>query len=364
MHLNRLRNETGKAEAGQSKSNSGNPGGKRKIYWVIVLIILFSASLPFILPRHYLPWRMQSALLFLQKVSLSNLGVYIGRPDREIKFMAIDGLVIIGSLYGLEIKQMRPAIILLHGNTPLGRKLAMYKILAEKLSERGYLVLTMDFAGFGESDDPFRLGTKEGLDRNKDVDAALKYLKTLTNFDQNRIYVIGHSGGAGAAVSICRRDSSIKGVILIGPPRRVSERSQDPRDMDYFWERAKRSRMEVYGKEFPAWYTKEMYIAMHFGGPKKSEKRVGPFSQKVHKPILLIDGELESDKDKIYLQKAFNKMSEPKKYITLANSDHYCNTKSLAGFVFYDKKVIAQAVNAIDRWISESTKTITPALSN
>jgi pimeloyl-ACP methyl ester carboxylesterase len=364
MHLNELRNGTGKTGTGQSKSNRGTPGGKRKICWIIVLLILFSAILPFIVPRHYLPWRVQHALLFLKKVPLSNLGVSIGRPDKEIKFMTVDGLSIAGSLYGSKTKTMRPGIILLHGNTPLGRKLAIYKILAEKLRKRGYLVLTMDFAGFGESDDPFSVGTKEALDETKDVDAAIKYFKTLINLDQDRIYVIGHSGGADAAVGLCIKDPNVQGVILIGPPRRVAERSQDPRDQDYFWERAKRSRREVYGKEFPAWFTKEMFLAMQFPIPKEDEDYLDYFSQKVHKPILLIDGELESDKDKIYLQKAFDKLSEPKEYITIENSDHYFNTKNLDCFVFYDKKVISKAVNTIDRWISESMEAIPPAVSN
>lgn len=310
----------------------------------------------FLIPEHYLPWRVKKTIEpvtdYFKKVSLLNVRFCLCSEDKEITIQRADRLKIKGSLYGVVGGNSRPGIILLHGNTPLGRKLAIYKVLSSKLAEQGYLVLTIDFTGFGESDDPFSLDTVEALDRDKDVYTAIEFLKTLQIVDTSQIYIIGHSGGAVPAFRVGIKDTCIKGIIAIGPPRRVTERLNDPRDKNYFWKRAIRTRREVYGKEFPAWYTEDLWLERNLKNDMKKYK--GYFSQNLHKPLLLIDGELESEKDKLYLRNFFNGMTEPKRYITLKNSGHYCNTMSLLGSVLYDIKVINQTTNAIDRWRIES----------
>ncbi|MFQ6009237.1 MAG: hypothetical protein ACE5K8_09855, partial [Candidatus Zixiibacteriota bacterium] len=156
------------------------------------------------------------------------------------------------------------------------------------------------------------------------------------------------------AFSVGIRNPDIKKIVAIGPPRRVTERLLNPRDRDYFWERGKRTRWKIYKKEFPSWYTKELWLERHLNNDMK--KHIGYFSQKQHKPLLLIDGELEDKKDKIYLQNYYDTITEPKKYVTIPKSDHYCNTIGVAGLVIYDRSVIIQTVNEIDQWLTESQK--------
>lgn len=42
-----------------------------------------------------------------------------------------------------------------------------------RLAEAGYTVLTIDFAGYGESDDPYQIGSPSSLDGSKELRAAL-----------------------------------------------------------------------------------------------------------------------------------------------------------------------------------------------
>ena len=47
-----------------------------------------------------------------------------------------------------------PAVLLLHGSSPLGRKNALIRFLAFKLHNAGWIVLSPDARGFGDSNDP------------------------------------------------------------------------------------------------------------------------------------------------------------------------------------------------------------------
>jgi hypothetical protein len=62
----------------------------------------------------------------------------------------------------------------------------------------------------------------------------------------------------------------------------------------------------------------------------RSSSRRGQFipalSQKAHPPILLIDGELEPQADREYLEQSFQDLSEAKAYVTVSKSNHYFNT--------------------------------------
>ncbi len=286
---------------------------------------------------------------------LSELGIYNGiYPDKDFKLKREDGLEIGASVYGTKDEGVKPGIILLHGNTPLGRKLPFYEVLSTKLAERGYIVITIDFAGFGESGDPFQFNTIEALDSTKEVFAALTYLKSLRNLEEGNISIIGHSGGAEAAIPFGINEDDIKSIVAIGPPRRVRERRTSLEDREYFWERAKKTRKTLYNKDFPEWYTIDLWQKLSYG--REMDSYIDYFSQKGHKPIFLIDGELETEKDRTYLKNYHLKIKEPKRYSTIKNSDHYGNTFMRKGIIFYNKKVIDDLASVIDSWLRKNSE--------
>lgn len=294
---------------------------------------------------------------FSAKASLLEARVCLCRPREDVKLERDDGLMIAGSLYGFDSDRPGPTILLLHGHTPYGRQLPLYRVLATKLVNIGYRVKVIDFTGFGESGDPYSLGTLAALDRSSDVEAALRFLKTRKEVDQEQIYIVAHSMGSTTGLDVTLHNPGVKKMVAIGPPRRIEERARDPKDVQYWWERGNHTHKQVYGYEFPQWYTRDLFIT-----PSSAVTPLGNYindlSQEGHKPILLIDGQLESEADRIYLKEFYEAISEPKGYATIPSSDHYANTRSLPGrlhrLALFDSRAVSQHVKAINRFLANA----------
>ena len=273
--------------------------------------------------------------------------------SRKVRFKRDDGLEISGNLYGKEDSQIRPGIIFLHGNTPVGKELPFYQVIATKLAERGYLVLTIDFTGFGQSDDPYRFGTTKAVNNNLDADAALEYLQTIPNLAKEKIYIIGHSRGSTPAFDVGIARAEIKAIIGIGPARRITERFLNPVEQNYFWQREQRNHQQVYGKNLPKWYSKQDWLEQML--KRDITRHIPYFQQSGHKPILLIDGEKESQADREYLSDYYQQLAPPKKYVTIANDNHYANTDSINIKIMkiniYNNKVVTKTINTIDNFL-------------
>jgi len=80
-----------------------------------------------------------------------------------------------------------------------------------------------------------------------------------------------------------------------------------------------------------------------------------------HPPLLLIDGALEPSEDLEFLRNLYQKISEPKAYITIDNAGHYFGVSyriKLEGryhLVTYWPKIMPELVTAIDTWIQTQT---------
>jgi pimeloyl-ACP methyl ester carboxylesterase len=129
-----------------------------------------------------------------------------------------------------------PAILLLHGSTPQGRKLGLYRLLGHRLAEQSYVVLKFDLRGFGESDDPPDVNEPESFNFVADVEAAATYLSQLPGVDPEQLYLIGHSFGGDVAITAVAEGAPFQKLVLIGPGRRFIERggSLDAPELDYF----------------------------------------------------------------------------------------------------------------------------------
>ena len=51
-----------------------------------------------------------------------------------------DGMTLVGTLYTPENEKASPAIVLIHGSTPEGRNMGLYRILGDELAQSGYTV--------------------------------------------------------------------------------------------------------------------------------------------------------------------------------------------------------------------------------
>ena len=96
--------------------------------------------------------------------------------------------------------------------------------MAAELARRGYVVLAMDFAGYGRSADPFAAGSLESLNLNIDAVAGLQFLRQQPGVNGDYLHVTGHSMGADPAISVGSTTDAVRSIALVGPPRRVYER--------------------------------------------------------------------------------------------------------------------------------------------
>jgi dienelactone hydrolase len=79
--------------------------------------------------------------------------------------------------------------------------------IARSLARAGYAVLSIDFRGHGANTNRFQ------GDLTDDLDAAVTWAKTSPYVDADRIAVLGHSMGAGAALELATQDDRIQAVI-------------------------------------------------------------------------------------------------------------------------------------------------------
>lgn len=309
---------------------------KIKIILIVILIIVFVSGTIFFKP-------IKSVYNFYRLNS--DVDFYFDNNGVKVTFQS-DGLTIAGTLYGFEENDdiIRPGVIIVHGETRLGRELPIYKILAKKLVEKGYIVLTYDRRGIGESDTPQRIDLASSWDEGNDASQAVLFIYSLKNVDKSKIYAIGHSGGARPVMQVGLEDKRIKKIVLIGPSRRIEERilNKDAPDREYFWKRNSLNR----GLEEP------MPLDTFLSTVSQYKMLYNKYKVSDHIPIFLIDGELESYEDKLYLRNYFDELGEPKKYYTVNDSDHYLNTTSKSNFILYNSKVIDETVNAIDNWFT------------
>ena len=129
-----------------------------------------------------------------------------------------EGFKLVGDVYvpdGLPSGEQRAAVLLCHGYT--GVKDLYLPDNAKTLNDAGYVVMTFDYKGWGESE-----GTRSRLapySRVADVQAAMTYLSIQPEADADRIGLYGTSYG-GATVSwtaaIDQRAKCIVSVVGIG----------------------------------------------------------------------------------------------------------------------------------------------------
>ena len=136
---------------------------------------------------------------------------------RAVEFYS-EGFKLVGDVYvpdGLPSGEQKAAVLLCHGYT--GVKDLYLPDNAKTLNDAGYVVMTFDYKGWGESE-----GTRSRLapySRVADVQAAMTYLSIQPEADADRIGLYGTSYG-GATVSwtaaIDQRAKCIVSVVGIG----------------------------------------------------------------------------------------------------------------------------------------------------
>ena len=132
---------------------------------------------------------------------------------RPIHFFS-EGVRLAGDVYlprDLRPGEKRAGIVLCHGYT--GVKDLYLPGNAQRLNEAGYVVLTFDYKGWGESEGPrSRLAP---YSRVYDVQAALSFLCTLPEVDPARLGIYGTSYGGATVVWVGATDPRVKCIVSV-----------------------------------------------------------------------------------------------------------------------------------------------------
>ncbi|MGB5878430.1 MAG: alpha/beta fold hydrolase, partial [Thermoanaerobaculia bacterium] len=162
------------------------PKKRLRQFALIGLLALLAIGCVFLL-RRVLPWSVKSRverILVHGNLLDKRLG-YLA--SGESVFIQAEDLILAGELYEPPgVSPPHPAILLVHGSTLWGRRLALYPLLAEELARKGYLVLAIDLRGFGDSQTPADTRSVDAWDSTKDIAAALTFLDSLDRVDSER----------------------------------------------------------------------------------------------------------------------------------------------------------------------------------
>jgi uncharacterized protein len=156
-----------------------------------------------------------------------------------------EGVRLVGDVYypaDLKPSEKRAGIVLCHGYT--GVKDLYLPDNARVLTEAGYVALTFDYKGWGDSEGPrSRLAP---YSRVADVQAALTFLATLPDVDPERLGIYGTSYGGATVVwtaAVDRRVQCVVSVVGIGNGARWMRSVRRPDEYHDLLERAGRDRV-------------------------------------------------------------------------------------------------------------------------
>ena len=105
-----------------------------------------------------------------------------------------------------------PAVVLTHG---ISSSKQMMSSIALELAKNGFITLTTDLIGHGDSEGTFSDFAKETVDKTLGIKTALQYLFTQPYVNSSQIGLVGHSLGAGAIRATVATSSNIKATVFI-----------------------------------------------------------------------------------------------------------------------------------------------------
>jgi hypothetical protein len=125
-----------------------------------------------------------------------------------------EGVRLVGDVYvpdGIRLGERPPGVVLCHGYT--GVKDIYLPDNARVLNEAGFVALTFDYKGWGDSE-----GSRSRLapySRVADVQAALTFIGTLPSVDPDRLGIYGTSYGGATVVWVGAIDPRAKCVVSV-----------------------------------------------------------------------------------------------------------------------------------------------------
>ena len=287
----------------------------------------------------------------VRPAGLLGIGVCRCAPDRDVPMSLPGGFETRASIYDAGRPGARPGVVILHGNTWPGRNLPTYRLIARRLAEEGYVVLTFDYVGKGEADDPFRhgrAGVSAAFDFPAQTRTAIAYMRQNLRVDPDDLTVFGHSRGVDWAEVVGMTSDHVSRVaMMVAPPAPPTPGETVPDGPPEVSDRYLETYTLLYGKAVPDWFRWSMT------GEESRDWQTGHDLLRTpgHKPVLVLLGERDEPRGHERVEALFAEYAEPKKLVRLERSDHYANAGQALGLVFYDRAVAEQLVGELLSWL-------------
>lgn len=175
------------------------------------------------------PLTLQRAFRLLQKKVPYNRLVHIGLiPTQNAQRIVLKT----GAVAWLDQppgKGPFPGALFFHGADPKGSRQSSAIVVRRALLDAGFVVLSVDHIGYGESQIPSRESDVSAWDPLPTDIAALTRLRSLINVDRKRIFVLGHSMGTYEVFRMLRAQPDFQGAAVFGAAL------NDPKERDEYW---------------------------------------------------------------------------------------------------------------------------------
>jgi dienelactone hydrolase len=112
-----------------------------------------------------------------------------------------------------DTQEPRPAVVVPQGTVGL-KEHYRSPLICQMLAKAGFVAMTFDYRGFGESEGPpTRIVPHEQV---RDVRNALTYVASLPGVDADRLGLLGFCWGGSHSISAAGLDSRVKCVVEVG----------------------------------------------------------------------------------------------------------------------------------------------------
>lgn len=231
--------------------------------------------------------------------------------------------------------ETHPGMVFYHGSGPLGSMDPMSIAFRNAAIDAGYVVLSLDHIGIGQSPLPDRDAELSEWDPLPSAAAAVEYLRSLP--EVSSVVVAGYSMGAGDVLRVLPISEGIDAAVLLGAS------AIPPVDYNDFWfasfhsDRRMNTRIsgERYDEIIRAYYD---VITMATGLPPD------------HPPLLFINFEHEFDVVLSRQDDLYEAIPGCKSVWQYADTTHYFDLAEVAGLTFGDTRAVKQLSEEL-RWL-------------
>ena len=140
-------------------------------------------------------------------------------PDRREVAIEADGLKLEGALHlpdGATKGTPSPGVVVAHPHPQYGGDMdnPVVQALCEAALEAGAAVLRFNFRGVGFSEGKY----DEGVGEQRDLAAAVDYLRNVPEVDSGRVAVAGYSFGSVVALRLADGREDLAAVVAVSNP--------------------------------------------------------------------------------------------------------------------------------------------------